>query len=81
MSATPSTHPFEVGRSYRVRKSFPAMRDDFHEGEVLKYKESAYSWYDGMTGYFFIDENEAIRSWDVHDKDSVGISIDLFEAL
>ena len=74
-------HPFEVGKSYRVKKSFAALRDHFRVGEVLKYTGSAYSRYDGITGYFFSDEKEAGRSWDVSDEDSVSVSSDLFEAL
>lgn len=81
MSATHGTHPFEVGRSYRVRKPFAAMRDEFCEGEVLKYTGSAYSRYDGITGYFFVDGKAAGRSWDVRDEDSIDVAADLFEAL
>lgn len=81
MSMTQSTEPFTVGKSYRVRRSFSAMRDDFREGEVLKFNERAYSRYDGIAGYFFTDENETIRSWDVRDEDSVDVWSELFEAL
>jgi hypothetical protein len=58
---------FEVGRCYRVRKSFTALRSEFRAGDLLTYKESAYSRYDGITGYFFLDESQTTRSWDVYD--------------
>jgi hypothetical protein len=73
--------PFEKGRSYRVRQSFAAMRDDFREGEVLRYKENAYSRYDGISGFFFTDEKGKIRSWDVRDDDSLTAWSELFEPL
>ena len=81
MSATQPTEPFEVGRSYRVRKSFPALRDAFREGEVLKYTGSAYSRYDGITGYLFTDPKQQVRSWDVYDGESVDVRSKLFETL
>ncbi len=81
MSVTRNTEPFEAGRSYRVKKSFSAMRDDFREGEVLKYKKRTYSRYDGVAGHFFIDGKDSIKSWDVRDEDSVEVWSELFEAL
>ena len=57
------------------------MRDEFRSGEILRYTGSAYSRYDGITGYFFTDEQEMGRSWDVGDEDSVEVSVELFEAL
>ena len=64
-------HSFQIGKRYRVKLSFSAMRADFREGEILKYTGSAYSRYDGITGYFFVDEKEGGRTWDVRDEDSV----------
>jgi hypothetical protein len=71
---------FEVGKNYRVKKSFIALRDQFREGELLTYKESAYSRYDGITGYFFSDEKHGTRSWDVYDGDKPDTD-DLFQKI
>jgi hypothetical protein len=60
---------FEVGKRYRVRKSFTALRSEFRAGELLTYQASAYSRYDGITGYFFATEDDGSRSWDVYDGD------------
>lgn len=76
-----SDSEFQVGRKYRVRSSFSAMRDNFREGEILRYTGSAYSRYDGITGYFFVDQNEGARAWDVRDDDSVAAWPQFFEAL
>jgi len=45
--------PFIVGRGYRVRRDFKALRDSFTAGEALTYEGDAYSRYDSQTGYVF----------------------------
>ncbi|ATC63564.1 hypothetical protein CMV30_06125 [Nibricoccus aquaticus] len=69
---------FEVGKCYRVKKSFTALRDKFETGELLTYKESAYSRYDGITGHIFRDETPSTRVWDIYDGDTPDFG-DLFE--
>jgi len=61
---------FEVGKCYRVRKSFTALRSEFRAGELLTYQASAHSRYDGITAYFFVTEEQGSRSWDVYDGDT-----------
>ena len=73
MSTTWRKDPFKTGQNYRVRKTFKAFRDTFKEGEVLRYRTSAYSHYDGMSGFFFDDESGKNRSWDIHDDVSLDI--------
>jgi hypothetical protein len=79
-----STHgwrpcPFVVGKRYRCLKSFEAFRDTFSEGDLLTFVNTAYSRYDGMTGYFFSDSGGRARSWDVHDDDDLGVHQQLFD--
>lgn len=62
-----SDHSFQPGARYRVRTSFKALRSTFVEGEMLVYESSAWSRYDGITGYFFLCEDGGSRSWDVYD--------------
>jgi hypothetical protein len=69
---------FEVGKLYRVRKSFTALRSEFRAGELLTYQASAYSRYDGITGYFFLADSQTARSWDVYDGDTPNAD-ELFE--
>jgi hypothetical protein len=73
--------PFEVAHSYRVIKSFKALRDTFVEGEVLEYRERVYSRYDGCAGFIFLDPEKKTRVWDLHDDDSVEVWSKLFEDL
>ena len=81
MPQTWRTDPFHPGRSYRVRKTFTAFRDSFQEGEVLVYWKNAYSIYDNMSGFFFIDAAKKYRSWDIHDGERLEAWQNLFELL
>lgn len=72
--------PFVIGRRYRVRRDFKALRDSFQAGEVLRYEHDAYSRYDSMTGYFFSQPNaEQLRAWDLHDDEEIECWRELFE--
>src|SRR5262245_57877153 len=72
--------PFKVGRTYRVRDSFKALRDSFTAGEVLVYRSQNWSRYDGVTGYFFTAPNDdKIRRWDLPDADDIATWKKLFE--
>ncbi|TDU31950.1 hypothetical protein DFR24_1334 [Panacagrimonas perspica] len=72
----------QVGRYYRVRRSFDAMRDNFVEGELLIYESSAYSRYDGIAGYFFKQVDQVgSRWWDVPDDQPADLWLELFEAM
>lgn len=74
--------PFQVGKRYRVRHSFVALRDSFKEGEELIFDSSAYSRYDGIMGYFFRqDGREGLRMWDIYDDVNVSVWKDFFEAM
>jgi hypothetical protein len=71
-----------VGRQYRVKRDFEALRDSFVEGEELKYVGDAYSRYDGYTGFFFTQAaSQKRRSWDIADDDDLEIWEELFEEI
>jgi len=73
---------FQRGHHYRVRRSFTALRDAFAEGELLIYESSAYSYYDGITGYFFkLAGHAESRWWDVYDDQPGDLWLELFEAV
>jgi hypothetical protein len=72
--------PFKLGRQYRVRKSFNALRDSFSAGEVLTFERDARSRYDGITGYFFRRAGtDTLRVWDIDDEADIIVWKDLFE--
>jgi hypothetical protein len=74
--------PFTVGRRYRVRQSFKALRDAFTAGDVLVYEADAWSRYDGITGYFFHRQDGGRQQvWDIDDDADIDLRIDLFEEL
>ncbi|TDU62526.1 hypothetical protein EI77_04627 [Prosthecobacter fusiformis] len=88
MSTSPSPassspgDPFVIGRHYRVRRTFKALRDHFTEGELLIFDSRAWSRYDGMTGFFFSQPGrENIRAWDIGDYEDLSIWTELFEEL
>ena len=74
--------PFIVGHRYRVLKSFAALRDHFVEGHELVYERSAWSRYDGITGYFFRNVARGdLQAWDVYDHEPMPQWTELFLAL
>jgi len=74
--------PFIVGKRYRVRHTFAALRDSFVADEVLLFDSFAWSRYDGITGYFFRQsERESLRVWDIADDKDILVWKDLFEEL
>ncbi|MCX6047582.1 MAG: hypothetical protein NT075_20985 [Chloroflexi bacterium] len=74
--------PFVVGRQYRVRHDFAALRDSFRAGEILTFHHDAYSRYDNYTGYFFSQpDTQPVRVWDIHDDENLDSWQALFEAI
>ena len=74
--------PFSVGRSYRVRRDFKALRDSFTAGDVLIYESDAYSHFHGYTGYLFSQAGVGTkRVWDLHDDDNLDSWRELFEEM
>jgi hypothetical protein len=72
--------PFTRGRTYRIRRSFAALRDSFAAGEVLTFDSDAWSQYHGVTGYFFRQAGrETLRVWDIDDDADIQIWSELFE--
>jgi len=51
----------------------------FAAGELLTFVRDAWSRYDGMTGYFFLDIAGCDRRWDISDEDDIGRWDQLFE--
>ena len=73
---------FRVGTTYRVRKDFTALRDNFVAGELLTFTRYGHSWYDGIGGFFFSQPGtDRILVWDLYDGDDVTIWRELFEEL
>ncbi|MDB6119813.1 MAG: hypothetical protein JWO08_3594 [Verrucomicrobiaceae bacterium] len=71
---------FIIGRQYSARRSFTALRDSFVEGEGLVFHSSAWSRYDGITGYFFCQPGlETLRVWDIGDDEDLLVWRELFE--
>lgn len=65
-----------------MRHSFQALRDRFVEGEMLVFDSSAWSRYDGITGYFFRSPDmSGLRLWDIYDHEDVGIWKEYFEEM
>ncbi|MDI1310766.1 hypothetical protein [Prosthecobacter sp.] len=74
--------PFIIGKSYRVRSAFKALRDSFVADEVLLFDSFAWSRYDGITGYFFRQPGcETVRIWDLGDDEDILVWRELFEEL
>ncbi len=74
--------PFIIGKRYRVRSAFAALRDSFVAGEVLLFDSFAWSRYDGITGYFFQQPGcETVRIWDISDDADILVWKELFEEL
>lgn len=78
--------PFRRGRRYRVLKTFTPLYDDngtFHTDDLLEYRYSAHSIYDGMDGYFFIQKGASRiwRRWDISIYDDLEVWPTLFELL
>lgn len=71
---------FVVGQRYRVRRDFKSLRDRFVEGECMTYHSTAWSRYDGITGYFFEQpDKDYLRVWDVPDDGPAPDWEELFE--
>ena len=71
-----------AGNSYKVRRDFKSLRDNFRSGEIMKYEGDAYSRYDCVTGYFFSQpKSKNGRVWDVHDSENLGSWKELFEEI
>lgn len=81
-SAFPHDGPFKRGRAYRVRHTFAALRGSFTAGEVLIFDSSAWSRYDGITGFFFTQPGrQGGRVWDLADDADVESWRQLFEEM
>jgi hypothetical protein len=78
----PRQSPFIVGRQYRVRQDFKAVRDRFLAGQVLKFEGDAYGSSSRCSGYFFsLSGAEQLRVWDVRDDQDLDIWRELFEEI
>ena len=53
----------EIGKCYQVRTCFNSGFDQFEDGQVLTYINSAYSPYDDCVFYEFRDESGKSKSW------------------
>jgi ankyrin repeat protein len=55
---------FKPGATYVVLRDEAALRDNFVKGQRLVYWRHAYSFYDGLHGWFFYDEDQKVLAWD-----------------
>lgn len=60
---------FKPGATYLVLRDETALRDNFVKGQRLVYWRHAYSFYDGLHGWFFYDENQKVVAWDKPEVD------------
>ncbi len=81
MSFTWRNDPFSTGCRYKVKKDFSAPRDSFFKDEVLIYDHNAYSIYDSMSGFFFLDSEGNFRAWDLHDDEELDCWTELFDRI
>ncbi|MGC4070561.1 MAG: ankyrin repeat domain-containing protein [Polyangiaceae bacterium] len=68
MASDPETL-FKPGATYVVLRDEAALRDNFVKGQRLVYWRHAYSFYDGLHGWFFYDENQKVLAWDKPEVD------------
>lgn len=59
--------PFEVGRIYRATADILGHFDRVSKDELLTYKSTGSSHYDGYIGFFFTDSRGQDRRWDIYD--------------
>src|SRR5512133_171943 len=67
--ATKPENLFEAGATYLVLRDEAALRDNFVKGQKLIYWRHAYSFYDGLHGWFFYDESQNVLAWDKPEAD------------
>jgi hypothetical protein len=71
VAVTPIPLGFEPGDVYRVRRDADLLRDRFRAGEVMVFWRHAYSIYDSMHGFFFLQAgSERTRAWDTETADA-----------
>jgi hypothetical protein len=76
----PRQSPFTIGRSYRVRRDFQAVRNRFRAGEVLKFEGDAYGAESQTAAYFFsTPDAKPLRAWDVKDSEDLEKWLEIFE--
>lgn len=70
---------FTKGCRYKVKKDFKALRDSFFKDELLTYDHNAYSAYDSMSAFFFLDSDGKFRTWDINDNEDLNLWSEYFE--
>ncbi len=76
--------PFRRGRRYRVLQDFtPRYGHPFKTGQIVTFRSTATSVYDGMDGYFFTVAGEppTANRWDVSFDDHIAVWVTLFGPL
>lgn len=66
-------HSIVEDARYRVIEAFSSSTDRFEAGEVLIFVDTAYSPYDGMTGFRFRSPAGDVKAFDVADNDQIEI--------
>lgn len=64
-------HSLSENAKYCVTETFRSSTDSFENGEILTFVGTAYSAYDGMTGFRFISTTGEIKAFDVPDNDQI----------
>ena len=64
-------HPLRENARYRVTEDFASSTDAFQKGSVVTFVDTAYSAYDGMTGFRFRSDGGQVMAFDVSDNEPV----------
>lgn len=77
-------NPFEVGRKYRVLKTYTELNHTLREGEIVVFVTDGYDPHSGVTRFWFRkDGSDEQNVWHVWDNDTERLELwtRLFEPL
>jgi hypothetical protein len=63
--------PFKSGQNYVVLKDFNSTSGAFRFGETLKFSHEEWLIDQSLTSYFFADESDVLRCWEVYDEEDL----------
>ncbi len=73
-------HLLKPGERYRVTRDVPPGLSSFSKGELLTFKEAAYSRYDSSYFYSFSNDSGELKSFILHDDKPVEWLTETFAA-
>jgi hypothetical protein len=75
-------HIFEIGKRYRVKRTFTSGAATFVADEVLAFQGDSYSFYDNCFVYEFVSQRGGeIKAWWLHEDKVDETWRDFFEPL